>query len=441
MRRGRPDGHREIDGSFGLFERSRSVVRHVLVGLFGKDGDEPGSRVALEHRPGAVDDGRRTPGQARVPKSNEGRDPELGGRDRVAIGAEDGRRRLQGCCCLRVLRRRQQGSAEPRQDVRAAPIVARHELHRPANERRGSEGPGPGGMVGSAEEGVDESGPDARELGGGPGRVCQLEGPVEVGDDDLARLADHACEALSDPRGGSQVLRQARPPGEPGVGDISKEPVPEDELGFAPHRGRLGGADELPASQLGEVPLALAGLAIPDRGHGTRPERPADDRGVEQDGLLAIRQRVDPGREQRGDRGRDGRLVEPGGAVTCRPVPEGRRQLLGVERAAGGALENCGRHLRRGAWDQLGNERRHGWLRKRRQGDDAAAPGAGQPGRVALLELGAGGRHEEQREPRDVIGEVAEEGDEGVVGPVEVLDDEDRGASPGDRIRGTGARR
>ena len=45
-------------------------------------------------------------------------------------------------------------------------------------------------MVGSVKEGVDEGGPDPSELGGCPGRIRQLERPVEVGDDDLGVLAD-----------------------------------------------------------------------------------------------------------------------------------------------------------------------------------------------------------------------------------------------------------
>ncbi len=44
---------------------------------------------------------------------------------------------------------------------------------------------------------------------------------------------------------------------------------------------------------------------------------------------------------------------------------------------------------------------------------------------MALLELGAGRGEQDERQPRGVVDEVGQEGDERVVGPVEVLDDED----------------
>ena len=50
---------------------------------------------------------------------------------------------------------------------------------------------------------------------------------------------------------------------------------------------------------------------------------------------------------------------------------------------------------------------------------------------MALLELGSGSRHEEEREPRGVVDEVRQEVHERVVGPVEVLDDKDGGTALG----------
>ena len=112
-------------------------------------------------------------------------------------------------------------------------------------------------------------------------------------------------------------------------------------------------------------------------------------------------------------------------------------ELLGVERVAASPLEQ--RLLRlarrapaaRGATDQsrclLVGERRE--TREGRRVQLSAAPAG-----ASLEELGPRRRDHEQRHVRDPFDELVDEVEQAVVGPVEVLEDEDEGAPLGQRL-------
>ena len=70
--------------------------------------------------------------------------------------------------------------------------------------------------------------------------------------------------------------------------------------------------------------------------------------------------------------------------------------------------------------------------RDERQGLGVALPSA--PTGTALEELGPGGAHHEQRDADDLVDQLIDEVEQPVVGPVEIVEDEDRDVSLGERL-------
>ena len=85
----------------------------------------------------------------------------------------------------------------------------------------------------------------------------------------------------------------------------------------------------------------------------------------------------------------------------------------------------------RGLAQQRVDERLHLDVGKRLQGDAVHLAGGRERG-VPLEQLGARRRDEQERDVGDVRGDVLDEGEQRVVGPVQVLDHEDGGVARGD---------
>ena len=115
-------------------------------------------------------------------------------------------------------------------------------------------------------------------------------------------------------------------------------------------------------------------------------------------------------------------------------VAEHRRELLARRAGCRGPVEDGCEQLRGGAREGRVDERGHVPVAESVERDHGRPPRSPEPGGMALLDLGTGSRDEEEREPGAVGGEVSEEGDQGVVGPVEVLHDQHGRAGVRDRL-------
>ena len=177
--------------------------------------------------------------------------------------------------------------------------------------------------------------------------------------------------------------------------------------------------------------------ALLGRGGGqcALPEGLPDDGGGLQQTALEPVEGVEPGREQ-GLNG-PGESLRLGGLLLQQTIDH----LLGEQGVASGALGDLGddvgravvgpRHQR---GDQLSRLVLGQWLERDRRGVPPAAAPAGAP----LEQLIAGQADEQQRRP-DPAGEVVDQVEHSLVGPVDVVDREDEGAPAGDRLdRGAG---
>ena len=108
------------------------------------------------------------------------------------------------------------------------------------------------------------------------------------------------------------------------------------------------------------------------------------------------------------------------------PLEQDAGVLLGVERVAAGSREQ--RFLRPGVEQRLLEQRAHEprgvLVGKRRERDREGVRLAAAPGRSPLQQLRAGGADREQRDLADPLDERVDEVEQGVVGPVQVLEDE-----------------
>ena len=119
------------------------------------------------------------------------------------------------------------------------------------------------------------------------------------------------------------------------------------------------------------------------------------------------------------------------------------RVLLGIERIAAGASDQLSLivGLEQGAWQHGPEQAGRLVIRERRERQRRRIQLPATPARVLLEELGAGGAHDEHRHRSRPLREVIDEGDETVVGPVEVLEDENEGAPLGHRLEEPAPRR
>ena len=109
------------------------------------------------------------------------------------------------------------------------------------------------------------------------------------------------------------------------------------------------------------------------------------------------------------------------------PLAEHARELLGVQRVAAGVLEQPCLHT--GLDDRAPEERvqeGHGLvLRERREQDRRRVDLSASPARTTDEQLRAGGAEHEQRNAARPLDEVVDEVEQRVVGPMQVLEDED----------------
>ena len=117
-------------------------------------------------------------------------------------------------------------------------------------------------------------------------------------------------------------------------------------------------------------------------------------------------------------------------------LEEQPRVLLRIQRVAPRPIEERSLRLRRqdGSLEERGDETRGLVLREGRQRDGRRVALAAAPCGMALVELGPSRAEDEDRQARRPVDEALDEFEERVVGPVEVLEEEDERPSAGNRL-------
>ena len=253
----------------------------------------------------------------------------------------------------------------------------------------------------------------------------------------------------ADPLGAEAMLVDAPRARDLPVGDVADERVQERVLRLAGDRGAALAADELLPLERVERLVELELHAAADRGQPGGPEDLADHGGVLDELLLGGRERV----EARGDHPlhRLGqrqlalgvelppvRAVDEEAAILEHP-----HVLLRVERVAAGPRQHArldlGRQQR--LLEQRAEQARGLLLGERRDRDGRRVPLAAAPARPPLEQLGARGADDEQRHAGRPVGEVVDEVEQAVVGPVQILEDEHQRPLLGQRLEQAAPRR
>ena len=177
--------------------------------------------------------------------------------------------------------------------------------------------------------------------------------------------------------------------------------------------------------------LHLAGIAVAHRDERTGPEHLAHDGGVLEQGL-SFRQSVSR-------RAAISAWTESGTStvlVELAPVGEQAHELLRVQRVAARPLEQLLSSPRAAPPARAApDEARRLLLGERGEVDPLRVPGVGAEGRVPLVQLRPGGAERGGAgRPRAQLGQVLEEGEECLVRPVQVLEDEHRLPPLGPRL-------
>ncbi len=236
-----------------------------------------------------------------------------------------------------------------------------------------------------------------------------------------------------DPCGRRAVLGCPHRAGNLLVADVADQRVPEAVLVLTLHCGHAHRADELLPRQLVQRLLELVQVATAHRGDCAGPEHLADHGGVLQECLPVGAQRVETGGDQRLQRLRQLQLVRHREQVAVGEQPD---ELLRVERVPAGVLEE--RPLERlgqdGPFEQQREQLHRLPVRERRQVDALGVAGVAPEMRMSLVELRSRGAEHEQRHVLGPVREVLEERQQRVVGPVEILDDEDAGTVRGQEL-------
>jgi hypothetical protein len=128
------------------------------------------------------------------------------------------------------------------------------------------------------------------------------------------------------------------------------------------------------------------------------------------------------------------RLRQP--LVHARARLQHPHELLGVERVAGGALDEdlLGVGVEQWTLEQRQDETGGGVVVERDERDGCRVPLAAAPAGPAFEQLGPGRTDDEQRHAIDPIDEPVDEVEQAVVRPVEVLDDEHHRTALGHRL-------
>ena len=174
---------------------------------------------------------------------------------------------------------------------------------------------------------------------------------------------------------------------------------------------------------------AQVGARLAGVGHRALPERLADDRGGLQHAALRARQRVEAGREHGVDR--LGQRLGLARALLEDPVDH----LLGEQRVAARTAGDLDRELLRNAAlaQQRADQRAGVLLGERVEGERGRVQAPAAPPGAAVEELVARQAHEQGR-PAGPPGQVLDQVEHALVGPVDVLDGEDQRLAPARRL-------
>ena len=323
------------------------------------------------------------------------------------------------------------------------------ERERPLEAREGGGGvEAEGAFPGEAEEAQR----GCLQLGcllGLPGGVGEVEGGRVVVGEHVGQVFDPLGRLRLDPGGGSDVPGGAGGPGELVVGDVAGEDVPEGVLGLALHRRLPRRTDELLARQLAQRAGHGLRVALAHRRHGTGPEHLADHRRVRQQRLRVRLEGVQAGGDQRLHRLRERHLRALPAAPSSEPFRTSRsrsfsrrtnssaysglppaRSRIGCCNSAGITVASSRADTRRAvsSWESGA----------RLIGVDVAEPR--RVVGVALVQLRPGRADEQQGDAFGEVGQVLEEGEHRLVGPVQVLEHEHGRVAPRRPPPGTGAR-
>ena len=284
-------------------------------------------------------------------------------------------------------------------------------------------------------------GPDLGIVGSLPnvGRIVRvrdrLVGVEQVGGDDL----DDVVVLVAGSR--DQVVGRREVPRPPVALRHHVVRHPTDEVLEEAELAALGGQrvgpqrqDLLANERVEEFPqLCLVQARYgPEAGHG---EGPSEDRCVLEHPPLLGRKVVEPSGDQRLEAGwhvegldRCRRLVGAALARQQAAVDEHADRLDRVERDALGSLEDLSAELDRKPGHRSLEEALELRRGERLQEERGEAALRGAPGRPALEELRSGGGDDEDRSVARPVDEVLDEVEERVIGPVEILEQQDRRA-------------
>jgi hypothetical protein len=246
-------------------------------------------------------------------------------------------------------------------------------------------------------------------------------GLVVVGEEVEVLVAAVAGERL-EPGGDGGVHPAARTTRDRAIGHLAREPVDEGQLALSGQRRRGPRHDE--AAPLQRAQDRRERLLPPPRLERAGPEPPAHHRGVLEDVLLGLGQRIDARGEQRTDGGRDLGLV-------AAAALEVTHDLLGIERVALGHVDHALGEQRVRAGEHPGDQVARGACIERLE-RHLPGPRPLTPARARPRQLGARGRHHQQRPLRarkDRLDHVEQRG----LGPVQVLDRDDGRRARGER--------
>ena len=257
-------------------------------------------------------------------------------------------------------------------------------------------------------------------LAGGAHELERLQ--VVVGEH-VGEVVGALARPTLEPGGGCAVASGASGAGDLGVADVSDQQVPEAVLALVLHRGGGRATHELLARELVQRLLDVARVSLAHLGQGTAPEHLADHGGVLEQALALLREGVQPGGNQRLDRVRH--LLDHLPAVG-----QQAHELLREKGVASRPLQQRPLRLRRQhrALEQRGDQPRGLLVGQRGEVDGRRVAQPGRPGRMLLLQLRTRRTEHEQRHALRPIGEMLEERQQGIIGPVQVLEHEHRRA-------------
>ena len=259
-----------------------------------------------------------------------------------------------------------------------------------------------------------------RELGrnGAVELVVQRRRLVEVVGTDLDELF---ARRLVQPLRHLQVELGTGGLREPGVGDVADQDVLEAVGLLARDRGAVLAREKVALQQAVEDRLELVDVGR-EVGDGAFPEDPADHRGALQQPLFVPGQPVDAGRDDRLQRVRN--PLRGRAALEQHP---GR--LLDEERIALGLLQQRPR-ARRGRELVIGEQRIEKLLAllrgERLELDRGGAQSPTTPAGPDVEQLRPREADDQQRRVLDALGEVLDQLEQRILGPVDVFEDEDQ---------------